>query len=68
MSRLVIIDDESHISDIITRYFREKGHDVVGTTSAEEAFLRSSESRRSCPMVPGIAQVKETGNSPQPWL
>ena len=39
MSRLVIIDDESHISDIITRYFREKGHDVVGTTSAEEALV-----------------------------
>jgi response regulator RpfG family c-di-GMP phosphodiesterase len=39
MARLVVIDDESHISDIITRFFREKGHDVVGTTSAEDALV-----------------------------
>ncbi len=39
MARLVIIDDESHITDIIARYFREKGHEVMGTTSAEEALV-----------------------------
>ncbi len=39
MARMVIIDDESHISDIITRFFREKGHEVYGTTSAEDGLL-----------------------------
>jgi response regulator RpfG family c-di-GMP phosphodiesterase len=38
MARLVIIDDESHITDIITRFFREKGHDVMGFTRADEAL------------------------------
>jgi response regulator RpfG family c-di-GMP phosphodiesterase len=38
MARLVIIDDESHITDIIARYFREKGHDVTGFTRADEAL------------------------------
>lgn len=38
MARLVIIDDEGHISDILTRYFREKNHEVFGTTKAEEAL------------------------------
>jgi response regulator RpfG family c-di-GMP phosphodiesterase len=39
MARLVIIDDESHISDIIARYFREKGHEVSDFTSAEMALM-----------------------------
>jgi response regulator RpfG family c-di-GMP phosphodiesterase len=39
MARLVVIDDESHISEIIARYFREKGHDVMDTTSAELALV-----------------------------
>lgn len=39
MARLVIIDDEGHISEILTRYFREKNHEVFGTTSAEEALV-----------------------------
>lgn len=38
MARLVIIDDESHITDIITRFFREKGHEAIGATRAEEAL------------------------------
>lgn len=38
MARLVIIDDESHITDIITRFFREKGHEVQGFTNAIEAL------------------------------
>jgi response regulator RpfG family c-di-GMP phosphodiesterase len=38
MARLVIIDDESHITDIIARFFREKGHDVLGFTRADEAL------------------------------
>lgn len=38
MARLVIIDDESHITDIIARYFREKGHEVLGFTRADEAL------------------------------
>ncbi|GEM_PF-1796239 len=38
MARLVIIDDESHITDIIARFFREKGHDVIGFTRADEAL------------------------------
>jgi response regulator RpfG family c-di-GMP phosphodiesterase len=38
MARLVIIDDESHITDIIARFFREKGHDVQGFTRADEAL------------------------------
>ncbi len=38
MARLVIIDDETHITDIIARFFREKGHDAMSTTSAEEAL------------------------------
>ncbi len=38
MARLVIIDDESHITDIITRFFREKGHEVQGFTRADEAL------------------------------
>ena len=38
MARLVIIDDEGHITDIIARYFREKGHDVKGFTRADEAL------------------------------
>lgn len=39
MARLVIIDDESHITEIVARYFREKGHDALSTTSAEEALV-----------------------------
>lgn len=42
MARLVIIDDESHITDIIARYFREKGHDVKGFTRADEALAHLS--------------------------
>ncbi|MDB5047261.1 MAG: response regulator receiver modulated metal dependent phosphohydrolase [Fibrobacteres bacterium] len=38
MARLVIIDDESHITDIIARFFREKGHEVQGFTLATEAL------------------------------
>ena len=38
MARLVIIDDESHITDIITRFFKEKGHEVLGFTRADEAL------------------------------
>lgn len=38
MARLLIIDDESHITDIITRFFKEKGHDAVGITRGEEAL------------------------------
>lgn len=38
MARLVICDDEIHITDILTRFFREKGHDVFGTTRGEEAL------------------------------
>ena len=38
MARLVIIDDESHITDIIARFFREKGHEVLGFTRADEAL------------------------------
>jgi len=38
MGRLVVIDDESHITDIVARYFREKGHDATGFTSAVEAL------------------------------
>ncbi|MEO6097354.1 MAG: HD domain-containing phosphohydrolase [Fibrobacteria bacterium] len=38
MARLVIIDDESHITDIIARFFREKGHDVTGFTRADLAL------------------------------
>jgi response regulator RpfG family c-di-GMP phosphodiesterase len=38
MARLVIIDDESHITDIIARFFREKGHEVTGFTRADEAL------------------------------
>ncbi len=38
MARLVIIDDESHITEIIARFFREKGHEVTGFTRAEEAL------------------------------
>jgi DNA-binding response OmpR family regulator len=35
MARLVICDDESHITDILSRYFRAKGHEVFGTTSGD---------------------------------
>ncbi|MBW8888712.1 MAG: response regulator [Fibrobacteres bacterium] len=38
MARLIIIDDESHIADILTRFFKEKGHDAVGVTQAEQAL------------------------------
>lgn len=38
MARLVIIDDESHITDIITRFFKEKGHEVLGFTRADTAL------------------------------
>lgn len=40
MARLVICDDEAHITDILSRFFREKGHEVFGTTSGEEALER----------------------------
>jgi response regulator RpfG family c-di-GMP phosphodiesterase len=39
MARLLIIDDESHITDILVRYFKEKGHETVGSTGGEEALL-----------------------------
>jgi CheY-like chemotaxis protein len=38
MARLLIIDDESHITDILVRYFKEKGHESVGATRGEEAL------------------------------
>ncbi|MEO7424187.1 MAG: HD domain-containing phosphohydrolase [Fibrobacteria bacterium] len=38
MARLVIIDDESHITDILTRFFSEKGHEVLGFTRADDAL------------------------------
>jgi response regulator RpfG family c-di-GMP phosphodiesterase len=38
MARLVICDDESRITDILARFFREKGHEVSGTTRGEEAL------------------------------
>src|SRR5688500_11826030 len=40
MARLVICDDEAHITDILSRFFREKGHEVFGTTRGEEALER----------------------------
>lgn len=40
MARLVICDDEVHITDILTRFFREKGHEVFGATRGEEALER----------------------------
>src|SRR5688500_7106516 len=43
MARLVICDDEAHITDILARYFREKGHEVFGTTRAEEALEKVME-------------------------
>ena len=38
MARLLIIDDENHITDILTRFFKEKGHDAIGATKGEEAL------------------------------
>jgi response regulator RpfG family c-di-GMP phosphodiesterase len=38
MARLLVIDDESHISDILARFFKEKGHDAVGVTRGEDAL------------------------------
>lgn len=38
MARLVICDDETHITDILSRFFREKGHEVFGTVRGEEAL------------------------------
>jgi response regulator RpfG family c-di-GMP phosphodiesterase len=38
MARLIIIDDESHIADILTRYFKEKGHDATGVTQGDQAL------------------------------
>jgi putative two-component system response regulator len=38
MARLVICDDENRITDILARFFREKGHEVSGTTRGEEAL------------------------------
>lgn len=43
MARLVICDDETHITDILSRFFREKGHEVFGTVSAEEAAVHALE-------------------------
>lgn len=43
MARLVICDDETHITDILSRYFREKGHEVFGTTRGEEALEKVME-------------------------
>jgi response regulator RpfG family c-di-GMP phosphodiesterase len=39
MARLVVIDDESHITEIIARFFREKGHEVLGFTHADQALI-----------------------------
>lgn len=39
MARLLIIDDESHITDILVRYFKEKGHETHGATRVEEALV-----------------------------
>src|SRR3954463_3110484 len=38
MARLIIIDDESHIADILTRFFKEKGHDATGVTQGDQAL------------------------------
>src|SRR4051812_36922685 len=40
MARLVICDDETHITDILSRFFKDRGHDVFGTVRAEEALER----------------------------
>ncbi|HLP43566.1 MAG TPA: response regulator, partial [Fibrobacteria bacterium] len=43
MARLVICDDETHITDILSRFFREKGHEVFGTVHAEAAAAHALE-------------------------
>jgi DNA-binding response OmpR family regulator len=40
MARLVICDDETHITDILSRFFKDRGHEVFGTVRAEEALER----------------------------
>ncbi len=38
MSKLVLCDDESHITDILTRFFTEKGYTVFPATTGEKAL------------------------------
>jgi DNA-binding response OmpR family regulator len=40
LARLVICDDETHITDILSRFFKDRGHDVFGTVEAEKALER----------------------------
>lgn len=60
MARLVICDDEADITDILSRFFREKGHEVFGTTSAEEALGKVME-RASDLVITDIAMKGLSG-------
>jgi len=61
MSKIMVIDDEESVCEVLNKIFSQEGHDVVTETSSEKAYDRVVKEKPDCilmdikmPMIGGI--------------